>query len=80
MKLFDLNTYELIRTFIGHENIVVDMDIKSNGQIVSCSTDKTIGIWNVNSGECLKILRYNTNTMQCITVISDEKIISASEN
>ncbi len=66
MKLFDLNTYELME--------LMDMDIKSNGQIVSCSTDKTIGIWNVNSGECLKILRGHEDIVTCLAVLSDEKI------
>jgi len=45
---------------------------------VSCSTDKTIRIWELNFGECLKILRGHTNDVPSITVISDEKLISGS--
>ncbi len=49
----------------------------SNGQIVSCSTDKTIRIWNVNSGECLKIFRHKSEVTS-VKVCLNGKIISGT--
>ena len=46
--------------------------------MVSCSWDKTISIWDLNSGECLKILRGHETSVSSMAVISDEKIISGS--
>jgi WD40 repeat protein len=57
IKLFDLNTLECIRTFIGHEDTVRGINESSDETIVSCSSDKTIRIWNLNSGECLKNIK-----------------------
>jgi WD40 repeat protein len=57
IKLFDLNIFECIRTFIGHQDIVWCIDKLFNDKIKSCSRDKTIKIWDLNSGECLKTLK-----------------------
>ena len=44
-----------------------------NDRIVSYSIDETI---NLNSGECLKILRGHGKRVASITVYSDDKIVS----
>ena len=70
IKLFDLNTYEFIRTFNGHEDEVRGVVEISDEKIVSCSRDHTIRIWDLNSGECLEIFGDHSNTVLCLTVIS----------
>ena len=46
---------------------------------MSCSLDETIRVWNLNSGQCLKILNEYTK-ITCLKVFSDEKIISGSDD
>lgn len=60
MKLFDLNSLNCIRTFIGHEDSILGIEKLSDGTIVSCSLDETMRVWNLNSGQCLKILNEDT--------------------
>ncbi len=76
--MFDLNTYECIRTFIGHETEIYGIDKISDHQIVSCSGDQTIRIWDLNTGEWLKIIKEHEDCATCVTVISDKKIVSGS--
>ena len=47
---------------------------------MSFSKDKKIRVWDLNSGECLKILRGHKKYVAYIKVISYEKIIIGSGN
>jgi len=66
-----LNTFNCIRTFIGHEDEVWNAEKISNEKLVSCSFDKTIRIWNLNSAE---------DWVTCIVKLSNENIVSCSED
>jgi WD40 repeat protein len=46
--------------------------------IVSCSEDKTIKVWNLNSGECLKTIAAHSEAVFYMDKISKSKIISSS--
>ena len=45
---------------------------------MSCSKDKTIRIWDVNSGECLKILRGHINQPTSLKLVTGDILISSS--
>ncbi len=78
IKLFDLNTFECIRKFIGHEDVVWCIERLSNDKIISCSRDFTIRIWDLDSGRCLKILKEHGKSVTSM-IVSDDKIISGSD-
>ena len=54
--------------------------ISKNELLISGSSDKTIKIWNLNSGECVKTLQGHTNEINSIQLISDVRIISCSSD
>ena len=67
------------RTFIrGHTNAINSVAVKNN-KIVSGSWDKTIKIWDLNSGECLKTLRGHECCVLSIAIKND-KIVSGSDD
>lgn len=35
----------------GHKNAVLEVKWSTEASIVSCSADKTVAVWNANSGE-----------------------------
>merc|ERR1712166_728104 len=46
-----------VRQLFGHEGRVKSVDYSSDGQyVVSGSDDNTVRIWDVDTGECVKIL------------------------
>lgn len=52
LRLWDLNTGQTIRRFVGHTKDVLSVAFSpSNRQIVSCGRDKTMRVWNT-LGEC----------------------------
>jgi WD40 repeat protein len=71
IRLWDLSTGECLQVFAGHDNGVfsvafvpqhntnlVDDDPLSDHQLLaSSSADGTIRLWDIETGECLKILR-----------------------
>jgi WD40 repeat protein len=57
LKLWDVDTGLAIRTLYGHRNLVNKAVFSPDGSmIVSCSDDKTIRLWDVNTGKSVKII------------------------
>ncbi|RNA38955.1 transcriptional repressor [Brachionus plicatilis] len=62
----------------GHEQTVTDANIINNdSQIVSCSNDSTVRLWDV---KCLKLLEtvYISNTLTSVAESQDSKYILVS--
>jgi WD40 repeat protein len=77
IKLFDFDTFECIRTFIGHELGINAIDKISTDTIVSCSHE-SIRIWNINNGECLKVILDDQKFHYSLKVISETEIATIS--
>ena len=52
----------------------------SNEKIISGSADKTIKIWEIESGKCLNTLKGHNDEVFDIIQITNEKIASCSNN
>jgi WD40 repeat protein/tetratricopeptide (TPR) repeat protein/predicted Ser/Thr protein kinase len=69
-RLWDWRTGQLMTELLGHEEIVLWIDVRGDGQrIVTMSRDKTSRIWDVQSGKLLHTLShtedvYNWNSVQ----------------
>jgi WD40 repeat protein len=50
----------------------------SNGNLASSSADKTIRIWNLNTGKLIKILSGHTNRVVSIVALDNAHLASAS--
>ena len=57
VKLCDASSGKVLRTLIGHRNLVIGVDFSPDGsKLVSTSRDKTISLWNTADGaELLKL-------------------------
>ena len=70
LKMWNIKTGTLIRTFEGHEKYILrSVDLLNDGQtFVSGSFDKTMKMWNIQTGQCLKTI--NTGlVVQTLSVI-----------
>jgi F-box/WD-40 domain protein 7 len=59
---------------------VICVEILSYERILSGSANKTIKIWNVQTGDCLHTLEGHTGYVRCIKVLCEGRIISGSED
>jgi len=60
IKLWDVQTGGVVKTFCGHTNMVLSVSISvDNTTIASGSADKTIYLWNIGAGECQVIKEHN---------------------
>ena len=71
-----------IQTLVGHSSGVTTVSITPDGsKIISGSFDKTIKIWNINTGEELKTLVGHSSFVTTVSITPDgSKIISGSED
>ena len=56
VKLWDVQTGGVVKTFHGHTGWVFSVSISSNNMIASGSIDNTICLWNIQTGECHHII------------------------
>ena len=76
VKIWDINTGELLNTLTGHTNYVYSVAI-NEGRVVSGSWDKTIKVWDVITGNLLNTLQGHGDFVRCVA-IREEKIVSGS--
>lgn len=62
--------YRYLKTLAGpggHTGRIWSMTFLGNGQLASCSADKTIKIWDVDTGQCLNTLGISENSQSVAT-------------
>ncbi|MCO5598305.1 hypothetical protein L7F22_052397 [Adiantum nelumboides] len=66
-------------TLFGHKEDVLDLSWSQSQMLLSSSMDKTVRLWNVTSGECLRIFAHN-DYVTCIQFnpVDDGYFISGS--
>ena len=63
IKLWEVyGARRLLRTFSGHSQAIRDIQFNHDGtQFLSCSYDKSLRLWDTETGECLR--KFNTRKM-----------------
>ena len=80
LKIWNLETGELVRTIEGHSDWVWSVAISPDGEtIVSGSYDKSLKIWNLKTGELVRTLEGHSDWIWSVAISPDgETIVSGS--
>lgn len=80
IKIWQLETGELIRTLKGHTDEVCTITLSPDEQIIaSGSADKTIKLWHLETGELLSTFTGHTDTVTAVAfTASGEMLVSGS--
>jgi hypothetical protein len=65
IKVWNLDTGEVVRTLLGHTRSVRALQF-DQAMLVTGSSDKTLRVWNWRTGECLRVLEGHTQGVSCL--------------
>ena len=67
---------ECVKVLRGHTQCVPCIAFSLDGKsIASGSWDRSIRLWNVDSGECVKIFKGHSDKVRCVAFRQDDKIV-----
>lgn len=77
--IVSIDNGQTLNTLNGHSDTVTSVCFMPSGKtLVSASEDKTLRLWDVQSGECMKVMEGHTRKVQYVTCSQDGTIASAS--
>jgi WD40 repeat protein/tRNA A-37 threonylcarbamoyl transferase component Bud32 len=71
-----------LHTLMGHSSWVMAVAVSADGQLIaSGGLDNTVTLWNLRTGELLRILTGHTKAVNCLTFTPDSQaIVSGSDD
>ena len=79
IKIWDLETYKCIKILEGHSDMVRYLEVTSDGDLLSCSDDKTVKQWDIETGELLETFKFN-HSILCVKALDDDLIAVGLQN
>jgi WD40 repeat protein len=81
LKLWDVQTGGVVKTFHGHTGIILSVSISSNWTVIaSGSIDKTIRLWDIQTGECHHTINQEQYMRHvCFSPTNPQHLISTSD-
>ena len=80
IKIWNIESGECLQTLNGHSRWIHCLVYLPNGNLVSCSWDKTIKVWDLARGECIKTLASYLSDVNCITLLRNNQLASGSDD
>ena len=68
IHIYDTNTGRLRKKLLGHEGGVWALQYY-NDSLVSGSTDRTVRVWDMDTGLCTHLFEGHTSTVRCLMIV-----------
>jgi WD40 repeat protein len=76
---WNMNDFTRLGLFKAHSSYIFDLKHVSSSQIVSCSEDKMIKLWNIETNQCLHEFKGHIDQVKCLEISADKsKLYSGS--
>ena len=75
IKMWNMRSGKVIKTFRGHSNSVSDIQFLSNNILISSSRDTNIKFWDIKTGKNIRTLKGHTKRIYSFVLTSDRKIL-----
>jgi WD40 repeat protein len=79
IQIWDLEKGESVKAFQGHTDLVTSLVKISSDKMASGSWDKSIKIWSIETGDCLRTIATEKKVLS-LEVLSESTIISADND
>ncbi|RNA13537.1 WD40 repeat-containing [Brachionus plicatilis] len=81
LKLWNLETGECLKTFIGHKNDIYYIQETRNGEIASLDINGMLKFWNIETATCMLSLSSETNdNWSCFRILRSGKLVTGSQS
>ena len=72
-------SFELVKELEGHSEAILDLELTSDGKLLSWSWDKTVKLWQIDTGEILKSFEFE-DQIACFKILNDDLILVSLQN
>ena len=79
IKILSIETFECIQVLEGHTNDIFFLELTLDGNLLSCSYDKTIKLWQMETGLELKSIKFD-HPVCCVKILNGDLIAVALSN
>ncbi|KAJ2156596.1 Lissencephaly-1, partial [Coemansia sp. RSA 552] len=81
LRVWDVaDEYKCVRTLHGHDHCVSDVAFWGPDKIVSASRDKSVKIWELSTGYCIRTLTGHAEWVRAVAVSADLKMLCTASN
>ena len=78
-RLWDLETYQCVRSFTEHNNWVYSVAFSPNGKfLASGGGDSTIRLWDLKTLQCIYVLSEHSNRVRTVAFNPESNILASA--
>ncbi len=79
IKIWNLDIFECLRVLEGHLGAVYNLELTTEGNLLSCSDDETVKLWQIETGNLLKSIQFDY-PVYCVKILTDNLFAIGLEN